>query len=289
MPRISKTQKIRGFPFPKVSWYTKEHIEETLDYESCDGDIIICSYPKTGTTWLQYIILQILSKGKEFPSYNEALFKTIPFMEMAGRGPVDAMEGLRIYRHHCPFHLIKKNAKAKYLYIYRNPEDTFVSYYYFLQNVKEEKFDFDQFFEEFLTSEIEYGSYFEHILSFLMHKNDGNLLLISYEKLFANRKEGYLRIAKFLGEEYYQNIVNDKELLNRILQNTHFDYMKNKLYFVHPTPKEIPKGSIKIVEFFRKGVVGDGKNKLSPHQIKRIRELANEIMKGTEVLKEWYG
>ncbi|GFY42092.1 hypothetical protein TNIN_270841 [Trichonephila inaurata madagascariensis] len=82
-----------------------------------------------------------------------------------------------------------------------------------------------------------------------MHKNDGNLLLISYEKLFANRKEGYLRIAKFLGEEYYQNIVNDKELLNRILQNTHFDYMKNKLYFVHPTPKEIPKGSIKIVEF----------------------------------------
>ncbi|GFR08224.1 hypothetical protein TNCT_453321 [Trichonephila clavata] len=152
-----------------------------------------------------------------------------------------------------------------------------------------ENFDFDQFFEEFLASEVEYGSYFKHVLSFLVHKNDENLLLISYEKLLANRKEGYLRIAKFLGEEYYQNIVSDKKLWNRILQNARFDYMKKNLYFVYPSPKETSKDSIKIIEFFRKGVVGDGKNKLSPHQIKRVRDLANEIMKGTEVLKEWYG
>ncbi|GFR19058.1 hypothetical protein TNCT_125691 [Trichonephila clavata] len=289
MSENSRIQKIRGFPFPKVAWFIKENIEETLDYESHDGDLIICSYPKTGTTWLQYIVMQILSKGEDFPSFNDALMKAAPFMEMTGKGPIDEMQGLRIYKHHYRFNMIKRNDKAKYLYIYRHPEDTLVSFYHFFQNIREEKFDFDPFFEEFLTNDVEYGRYFEHVLSFLAHKNDENLLLISYERLHANRKEGYLRIAKFLGEEYYQSLVNDESLLNRIIENTSFDHMKKNLPFVHPHPKEPSKDTVKTVDFFRKGGVGDGKNKLSPDQIKRIRDLANEMMKGTEVLKEWYG
>ncbi|GFR08225.1 hypothetical protein TNCT_453331 [Trichonephila clavata] len=289
MSKIATFQRIRGHPFPKAAWFTKEHIEETLDYESRDGDIIICSYPKTGTTWLQYIVMQITSKGKDFPAFNDALVNVVPFMEMTGKGPIDEMKGLRIYKHHYPFNMIKKNDKAKYLYIYRHPEDTFVSFYHFLQSIREEKFDFDQMFEEFLSNDIEYGRYFEHVLSFAAHKNDDNLLLISYENLFNNRKEGYLRIAKFLGEDYYQSLVNDEALLNRVLENTSFDYMKKNLQFVHPNPKEPSKDTVKTVNFFRKGGVGDGKSKLSPDQIKRIRQLANEIMKGTEILKQWYG
>ncbi|GFS95565.1 hypothetical protein NPIL_412941 [Nephila pilipes] len=285
----SRVQKIRGFPFPKVAWFSIENIEETLDYASRDGDIIICSYPKTGTTWLSYIILQIISKGKDFPAFNDALVKVIPFMEMTGKGPIEEMKGLRIYKHHYRFDMIKNNEKAKYLYIYRNPEDTLVSFYHFMQNIREEKIDFDQFFEEFLTNDVEYGRYFEHVLSFLVHKNDENLLLISYEKLYTNRKEGYLRIAKFLGEEYYQSLVNDEELLKRIIENTSFDYMKKNLPLVHPHPKQNSEDSVKTIDFFRKGIVGDGKNKMSPDQVKKLGDLAKELMKGTEVLNEWYG
>ncbi|GFT23522.1 hypothetical protein NPIL_431561 [Nephila pilipes] len=287
MSEISRIQRIRGFPFPKVDWFIKEHIEETLDYASRNGDIIICSYPKTGTTWLQYIILQIISKGKDFPSLNDALVKVVPFMELTGKGPIEEMQGLRIYKHHYPFDMIKKNKNAKYLYIYRNPEDTLVSYYHFMQNLRHEKIDFDQFFEESLSSEIEYGRYFEHVLSFLAHKNDENLLLISYEKLYTNRKEEYLRIAKFLGEEYYQNLAEDEALMKLIMENTSFDHMKKNLPFVHPQSKESSEEPVKTVDFFRKGVIGDGKNKMSPDQIKRLKEVENEIMKGTEVLEEW--
>ncbi|GFX88138.1 hypothetical protein TNCV_159531 [Trichonephila clavipes] len=289
MSENSRIQMIRGHPFPNLAWFTKEHIEETLDYDSRDGDFIICSYPKTGTTWLQYIILQVLSKGKEFPSFNEALIKTVPFMELTGRGPVDAMEGLRIYKHHCPFHLIKKNDKAKYLYIYRNPEDTFVSYYYFIQNLWEKNFDFDELFEKFIAKDVEYGRYFEHIQSFLAHKKDKNLLIVSYENLYNNRKEEYLRIARFLGEDYYQNLVKDEGLLNQIIEKTSFDNMKKNLPFVHPGSKGDSEEPVKTVNFFRKGEIGDGKNKLSESQIKRIRDIASEVLKGTEVIKEWYG
>ncbi|GFS95549.1 hypothetical protein NPIL_412881 [Nephila pilipes] len=151
---------------------------------------------------------------------------------MTGKGPIEEMKGLRIYKHHYRFDMIKNNEKAKYLYIYRNPEDTL---------------------------------------------------------LYSNRKEGYLRIAKFLGEEYYQSLVNDEELLKRIIENTSFDYMKKNLPLVHPHPKQSSEDSVKTIDFFRKGIVGDGKNKMSPDQVKKLGDLAKELMKGTEELKEWYG
>ncbi|GIX69897.1 sulfotransferase family cytosolic 1B member 1 [Caerostris extrusa] len=51
---MPKTKIIRGLPFPGSPWFTIKNIEDTLDFVPSDGDIVIASYPKTGTTWLQY-------------------------------------------------------------------------------------------------------------------------------------------------------------------------------------------------------------------------------------------
>ncbi|GBN00838.1 Alcohol sulfotransferase [Araneus ventricosus] len=286
---MSRFQVIKGMPFPKVIWFKKENIEGTLEYMPKDDDIIIASYPKTGTTWLQYIVLQITSKGESFPSFNDVLDRVAPFMEMAGPEAIDNLTGLRMYKHHYRYDMVKKNPKAKVLYIYRNPADTFVSFFHFLQNIREEKLNLEELFAGFITGNIEYGSYFEHVLSYLNHKDDDNLLLISYEKLHANPKEGILRIAKFLGVEYYQDLSTDELLLNKIVKNTSFDHMKKnlKLELPHNNPEKSSEESLNTVNFFRKGVVGDGKNLLSTEHVKRIREKVAEVMKGTEVLKDW--
>ncbi|CAL1272155.1 unnamed protein product [Larinioides sclopetarius] len=187
--------------------------------------------------------------------------------------------------------MVKKNPKAKVLYIYRNPADTVISFYHFMQGVWGEKFDLDEFFDGFLTGNIEYGRYFEHVLSFLDHKNDDNLLLLSYENLHANRKEGILRIAKFLGDKYYRNLSEDESLLNQIVERTSFDYMKKKLTHELPPKTEkdnAPEKSRNTINFFRKGIVGDGKNSLSPEQMKRLQKVATEIMKDSEVLQDWF-
>ncbi|CAL1272150.1 unnamed protein product [Larinioides sclopetarius] len=286
---MARLQEIKGMLFPNVPWFKKENIEGTIDYEPKDGDIIIASYPKTGTTWLQYIVLQITSKGESFPSINDVLDRVAPFMEMAGPEAIDKLTGLRMYKHHYRYDMVKKNSKAKVLYIYRNPEDTFVSFFHFLENVREEKLNLEEFFEGFITGNVEYGSYFEHVLSYLNHKDDDNLLLISYERLHANPKEGILRIAKFLGDEYYHELSTDKLLLNKIVKNTSFDHMKKnlKLELPHNNPEKGSEESTNTVNFFRKGVVGDGKNALSIEHVKQIREKVSEVMKDTELLKDW--
>ncbi|GFT89546.1 hypothetical protein NPIL_178411 [Nephila pilipes] len=284
-PDRPKCQIIRGLPFPNAPWFPKKNIEDTLDYVPHDGDIIIASYPKTGTTWLQYIVLQIVSKGELFPSFDDCLFKHAPFLEMAGTSVLEKMEKPRIYKHHCPYNMVQKNDKAKYLYVYRRPDDTVVSYYHFMINLGHDPPDRDEFFEQFLSGDIAYGHYYDHVLSFYSHKDDESLLLVSYENLMQNRKDEILKIAKYLGDEYYQPLFEDESLLEKVLEHTSFDYMKKNLALIHPDPKN--EGGKRNVIFFRKGVIGDGKQSLSPEQIKRLKDLASEKLKGSELLDEW--
>ncbi|GBN14083.1 Sulfotransferase family cytosolic 1B member 1 [Araneus ventricosus] len=277
-------------PFPKTRWFKKENIEKTMDYPPRNGDIIITSYPKTGSNRLQYIVLQIISKGEYFPSFNDCLYSKVPFMEITGPEAIDNMRGLRMYRNHYRYDMVQKNPKSKVLYIYRKPEDTLISWYHFLQSVREEQINFDEFCEDFLEGKVEYGNYFDHVLSYLSHKDDDNLLLVSYEKLHANAGEEILRIAKFLGEEFYQSLYNNELLLEKIVEHTSFDYMKKNLVFTlpHNKPSEASADeSEHVISFFRKGTVGDGKRSLSLDQLQRLQKRVVETIKDTGVLKQW--
>ncbi|GFY45812.1 hypothetical protein TNIN_161251 [Trichonephila inaurata madagascariensis] len=278
-------QNIRGLLFPNAPFFSKKNIEDTLDNVPHDGDIIIASYPKTGTTWLQYIVMQIVSKGELYPKFDDCVLKYVPFLEMSGVSVLDKMEKPRMYKHHCPYNMIQKNDKAKYLYVYRRPEDTIISYYHFLINLNRNPPELDAFFEKFLSGEIGYGSYFDHVLSFYTHKNDENVLLVCYEKLLHNRRDEILRIAKFLGEEYYRNLAEDESLLEAVLERTSFDYMKKNLSLTNSNARK--EEEKKTINFFRKGVVGDGKKSLSSDQLKRLKDVVKEKLNGSELLNEW--
>lgn len=283
-------QIIRGIPFPKSERFIEKNILDAIELMPEDGDVIIASYPKTGTTWLQYIILQILSKAKIFPSMDEASKIHVPFLELVGVAALDAAAKPRIYKHHIPYNLAKKNPKSKVIYIHRNPEDTIASYYYFRQS-RVEDLSFDEFFDRFIAGNIEFGSYFDHVMSFYHHRDDPNLLIVSYEKLHANTKEEILRIAKFLGEEHIKYLSEDEETLKKIIENTSFESMKKNLDF-NVSSRKISGSQEKGIQetggvFFRKGVVGDGRNSLSEIQRKRIREIVEMKMKDSNIGKEW--
>jgi len=292
-------QVIRGCPFPAVHWFSAKNVEDAMDYVPGNDDVIIASYPKTGTTWMQYIVLQITSKGEYFPTFDDVTYKVVPFIEMSGIAAVEALQCKpRIYKHHISYDLVQKNPKSKYIYTYRHPEDTFVSYYHFGNSLQmSDTFDrsqFDAMYESFLSGKIGYGSYFRHVLSFYEHHQDEGLLMVSYEKLQSNRKEEVLRIAKFLGREYYECLTQDEEVLSKVLEHTTFEYMKKNLYLTHPGSKKEVQSSVdsanepKKVNFFRKGIVGDGRSVLTDEQRERIKAEAQKVLKGTSILDEWY-
>ncbi|GBL99426.1 hypothetical protein AVEN_182751-1 [Araneus ventricosus] len=108
---MSKIQIIRRISFPNVN-ILRENKEGTIDYPSRDRNIIIASYPMTGTTWLQYMVIQIIIQGQSFHFCNEVLYKVMPFMEMNGPEAIDNLTGVRMYKHCYRNDMVKKEYKT---------------------------------------------------------------------------------------------------------------------------------------------------------------------------------
>lgn len=181
----------------------------------------------------------------------------------------------------------------------RNPKDTVVSYYHFIRQLDELDVSFDEFFESFMKGAVAYGDYFDHILSWYEHRNDPNVLFLAYEQLHADTRGQILGIAKFMGDHFYEELIQDKDLLELILHQTSFENMKKTLTKeahgkteyelkadVIKTPFQYPgpRYDATYVRLFRKGIVGDWKNQLSQEQNRRMDEKIIDKFGGTEIL-----
>ncbi|MGW8370305.1 MAG: sulfotransferase domain-containing protein, partial [Gammaproteobacteria bacterium] len=102
--------------------------ESGLGYIPEAGDVFVCSYPKSGTTWLQYIVY-LLVRGRPLAAV-ESLTEVFPHLEEVGRDPVAKLESPRLIKTHLPFGLTPFSSAATYCLIVRNPFDCCVSFYH---------------------------------------------------------------------------------------------------------------------------------------------------------------
>lgn len=291
---------VRGRPFPGSRWFYKENVEAALDFKLRDTDILISTFPKCGTNWMKYIVYTIITRGqKPLKSSYELTYEAVPFMDICTMATVEAMSDPRPLHYHLPYDLIPKNPKAKYIYIFRNPKDTVVSFYHFTMQTDELNVSFDQYFDTFMKGLVAYGDYFDHVLSWYEHRNDPNVLFLAYEQLHADTRGWILKIAKFLGEQYYEELARDKDLLELVLHHISFENMKKTLMKEAPGKTEYelksdvidtpfdspgPRYDVKYLKYFRKGIVGDWKNHLSLEQNRRMDERIKEKFGGTEII-----
>lgn len=296
--------KVRGFYLPEF-FLVPEVVEAVMDYKPTEDDIFIVTYPKCGTTWTQFLVWEIMHKGAYPPSPNQIMFRHIPFLEFTG---IDAIKNLpkpRVMKTHLPFHLQPYSPSAKYIYIVRSPWDCCVSYYHHHRmEPGMPQLGFDQYFKLFLRGELGWGDFFDHVLSWVQHKNDPNVLFLTYEDMKKDTRKVVLKIAKFLGESYYQDVQNE-EIMENCLKHSNFKFLKSLGMFFPAdinakgdeaieTVKQIGEvdrntagDSFKEIEFFRKGEIGDWRNHFSQEQIKIFNAHLINKLKGTELENFW--
>lgn len=301
-----------GNGFSICGAFSLDAFKSALRYKPRPDDLFIVTYPKCGTTWVQNIVACIYKEGKPFSSALDYLGNT-PFLEMSGAEAAETMKRPGAIKLHLPFHLTPWSPQAKYIFVARNPKDCVVSFYHHTKNLQGYKFEngkFDDFFELFMNGKVDFGDYFDTLLSWYEHRNDPNVLFITYEQLKKDTKTYVLKIAEFLGQKYKDMLIQDENILNNVIKYSSFDYMKtslnSQLAELATLPKDfvvnhpdIPPGIKTLLEknsnffgadrvnFVRKGIVGDYKNHLSAEQNQRLEAKFRERTEGTDIPELW--
>jgi len=244
--------------------------QRVLDFPVREGDVWICSYPKSGTTWTQEMVWQI-ANNMDKEGGKEPLYKRAPFLECGCIFPPEAsceldklgdairdpptylktVEGTRVIKTHLPFNFLPPNLldKAKVIYVARNVKDVSVSYYH--HNVNIQAHDFQGNFEEFVPffekGLLFYGSYISHVLQGWKQRNHKNVKMIWFEDMKKDQRGVLEEVCEFL------EMPLEEDKVEELVEHLKFENMKK-----NPAVNEEDAGF--KGDFIRKGKVGDWRN-----------------------------
>uniref|UniRef100_UPI0037E86CE4 sulfotransferase family 5A, member 1 n=1 Tax=Semicossyphus pulcher TaxID=241346 RepID=UPI0037E86CE4 len=287
MARLDVTEVFHGISFPG-HLHTQDSLQLALKFPFQDTDILIVSYPKSGTTWVQEVVSLISSKGDTHISENVPNWARSPWLEQYYCAAVleSSSSTPRVLTTHLPQHLLGPalhGSKAKVIYVSRNPKDVVVSFYHFhkMANFLPEAGSFPEFLNLFLEGKLSYGCWFDHVTGWTNQTATmNNLYHITYEELSQDPRGAIKRLSSFL----QCPLVEDE--VNSCVKQCSFSSMKhNKMVNYTLVPEAImdhDKGS-----FMRKGKIGDWKNMFTEEQSQHFNSVFKSKMQGCTLEFVW--
>ncbi|XP_072853652.2 amine sulfotransferase [Pogona vitticeps] len=255
---------------------TPDSLDALEDFEIRDSDVFLVTYPKSGTVWTQNILSLIYYEGHRNGTEETDLLDRMPWLEYNVRN-VDwsKHESPRLIASHLPYYLVPKglrNGKGKVIYVLRNPKDALVSCYHFSKfSHGMEELEFEVLMERFLAGKVGAGLWLDHVEGWFAHRDDFNILFLTYEEMKKDLRSSVLKICSFLGKKLTEEEVDE------VVDKATFDKMRNdrRANYEHLESDLVDhtKG-----HFLRKGVVGDWKNMMTVAQNERFNHVFQKRM-----------
>lgn len=231
-----------------------------MDFEEREDDVYIVTFLKSGTTWMQVILHNLLRDGNMDFTH---IYDVSPWpSNMAFRNEsietINNLPSPRILKSHDNYAFFSNDMKGKIIYVYRDGKDIALSLFHHNKNYQNQEITFDENFDAFFIDEASELNWFKFTSEWLENKNKLPILFISYEQLTLQFDETINKICNYL------NIELTDEILKRTKHHASFEFMKiNESKFGEIPPKE----EIKIFnQFIRKGQIGEGKSHMSVTQ-----------------------
>ncbi|GMS86186.1 hypothetical protein PENTCL1PPCAC_8361, partial [Pristionchus entomophagus] len=266
------------------------------DMDLNENDVIIASYPKSGTTWVSEVLSAIAFGGDTETLKGIRMDERVPWLELddskiraavpdsplqsgtSAKGIFDAKKRL-FFTHIYPEFLPKavKEGRTKIVYVARNPKDNAVSFYHFHQSAKflgsQSALTWAEYFPLFCSGHICCGSWFKHALAYWKFtRNNENAKFIVYEDMKRDLMTVMEDLEKFVG------IPLTTEQRAKVVEHCSFGSMKDN--------KMTNRDGLLLLEekgpkFMRKGIVGDWKNYFTVAQNEAFDELYNKELAGS--------
>lgn len=266
-----KTRELHNHHFDSTIWN---------DLRFRDDDIVIATYAKAGTTWMQQIVAQLLFGGDP----DLAVADMSPWLDLrvppkAEKLPlVEAQTHRRFLKTHLPVDALRFSPQAKYLYIGRDGRDVVWSMYNHHANanatwyaalndtpgrvgppIEPPPADIRQYWRDWMDRDGHpFWPFWDNVRSWWAIRRLPNVRLVHFTALKRDMPGEMRRIAAFLG------IPIDESRWDRIVEHCSFDWMKT-----HAT-KSVPAGGAfwdaGAEVFINKGVNGRWREVLSAEE-----------------------
>jgi aryl sulfotransferase len=268
-----------------IAWPVKRremhshHFDSTIwnDFRFRDDDIIVATYAKAGTTWMQQIIGQMLFGGD--PELRVA--EMSPWVDL--RVPpkevklpeIEAQTHRRFLKTHLPVDALVFSPKAKYLYIGRDGRDVVWSMYNHHANANQAWYEalndtpgrvgppigppaepISAYWREWMDRDGHpFWPFWENIRSWWAIRELPNVLMVHFIDLKRGMPGQMRRIAEFL------DIPIDESRWNAIVEYCTFDWMKKNANYTVPLEGIFWDGGAQT--FINKGVNGRWRDTLT--------------------------
>jgi aryl sulfotransferase len=228
-----KTRELHSHHFDSTIWN---------DFPFRDDDIVIGTYAKAGTTWMQQMIAQMMYSGDP----ELAVAEMSPWMDL--RVPpkevklpeVEAQTHRRFMKTHLPVDALVFSPKAKYVYIGRDARDVVWSMYNHHSNANQLWYgalndtpgrvgppigpppdDIVQYWTEWFEGDgYPFWSFWENIRTWWAIRDLPNVLLVHFAEMKRDMPGQMRRVADFL------DIPIDESRWDATVEYCTFDWMK---------------------------------------------------------------
>ncbi|XP_068644650.1 cytosolic sulfotransferase 17-like [Aristolochia californica] len=286
----------------KGSWMFDELFKAAMamrnHFEPHPNDVILTSFPKTGTTWLKALIYTILhhdmppevspgsvSAAAADPLVSQNPHELVPVFEFqiypGNLHLLDQAPSHRIFQTHFAYELLPESIKrssCKIVYVARNPADTVVSLWQFSNRRSHgANVSFKEAFDAFCEGTVAYGPFLDHVLGYWKERK--RVLFIMYEELKEDPYKHVTRLAKFLGRNL------SEEQVTNIIWRCSLERLRNVK--ANRGREDIHWSGYPYEAFFRRGSVGDWKNHLTEEMIQRLMGLTLKKLEGSRLQFKW--
>jgi aryl sulfotransferase len=273
------------------------HLDSTVwnDFRFRRGDIVIATYAKAGTTWMQQIVSQLIFNGREGLPVAEMspwLDLRVPPKEVK-LAELEKQTHRRFIKTHLPVDALVFSPEARYIYIGRDGRDVMWSMYNHHVNANDLWYQalndspgrvgppierppesVVQYFRDWLDKDgFPFWSFWENVRTWWEIRDLPNVLLLHFNRLKADLPGEIRRVAAFL------DIPVDESTWEAIVEHCGFDYMKSHAANTVPAGGAFWEGG--AATFVHRGTNGRWRDVLSGEDSARyeataVRELGRE-------------
>ncbi|CAN6192561.1 unnamed protein product [Urochloa humidicola] len=264
------------------------------------SNVILASFPMSGTTWLKALAFATLNRAAfppssdDHPLYHINPHDLIRFVEIdfafAQSADLEAMPSPRLLATHLPYSLLPERVRevCRIVCVGREPKDVLVSWWNFIRKTAPAfgfvgdaaAFTFREAFDLFCDGRCWYGPPWRYAVEYWQanQRRPDKVLYLRYEEILLEPRSYLNKLAEFMGCEFS---VEEEEtgVVDVVVELCSLGKLKNME--VNRNGRGKGKLPVENADFFRKGVTGDWRNHMTPEMAHRIDKVVEGALQGT--------